>query len=399
MPPPPILVKKSAPAPPPPPPPKKVPSPSPLPPPPTVKKAAALSSSALRPPPAPGGSSGSGQVKLKPLHWDKVNPKPTSLKQIFILDPRKSQNSAIVITSLGMTRKKLVEALIKGQDFAAETLESPTKEEQSAILGFDGDVAKLAEAESFLFHLLKAVPTAFARVNPFLFKANYYPEIAHHSKSHGLFVKLLEAILKARNRMNAGTARGNAHACNLTALLKLSVSDVKSVDGKTTLLNFVVEEVPQAMTKEEQEKELLKLVVGGLSCEFSNVKKAASVDHATVDATCSGLECEGGRFVEKMMTFLESAEEEVKMAREEERRVMELVKRTTEYYQAGGSVKGKSPLHLFVCLDVMRSLQRRNIASSGSPSRQRIDFKFPVLPPNFMSDRSWSDSGESDSDM
>ena len=56
-------------------------------------------------------------------------------------------------------------------------------------------------------------------------------------------MKLLEAILKARNRMNAGTARGNAHACNLTALLKLSVSDVKSVDGKTTLLNFVVEEV------------------------------------------------------------------------------------------------------------------------------------------------------------
>ncbi|KAF3519390.1 hypothetical protein DY000_02062752 [Brassica cretica] len=129
-------------------------------------------------------------------------------------------------------------------------------QEQSAILGFDGDVAKLAEAESFLFHLLKAVPTAFARVNPFLFKANYYPEIAHHSKclqtldsackelrSRGLFVKLLEANLKARNRMNAGTARGNAHACNLTALLKLSVSDVKSVDGKTTLLNFVVVEV------------------------------------------------------------------------------------------------------------------------------------------------------------
>ncbi|WZZ67731.1 hypothetical protein YC2023_079101 [Brassica napus] len=126
------------------------------------------------------------------------------------------------------------------------------------------------------------------------------------------------------------------------------------------------------MTKEEQEKELLKLglpIVGGLSCEFSNVKKAASVDHATVDATCSGLEvrakdarkliaqCEGGRFVEKMMTFLESAEEE---------RV---------------------------------SLQRRNIASSASPSRQRTGFKFPVLPPNFMSDRSWSDSGESDSDM
>ncbi|CAF2061844.1 BnaC06g24920D [Brassica napus] len=108
------------------------------------------------------------------------------------------------------------------------------------------------------------------------------------------------------------------------------------------------------MTKEEQEKELLKLglpIVGGLSCEFSNVKKAASVDHATVDATCSGLE-----------------------------------------------VRAKDARKL-IAQYVMRSLQRRNIASSASPSRQRTGFKFPVLPPNFMSDRSWSDSGESDSDM
>ncbi|CAH8297615.1 unnamed protein product [Eruca vesicaria subsp. sativa] len=493
IPPPPIPVKKSAPAPPPPP---------------QVKKAADLSSSSSKPSPAPRGeSSRIGQVKLKPLHWDKVNPdsdhsmvwdkidrgsfsldgdlmealfgyvavgnkspkhdnsKPNSPTQIFILDPRKSQNSAIVLKSLGMTLEELVEALVEGHDLEADTLErlariAPTKEEQTAILGFDDDVAKLAEAESFLFHILKAVPTAFTRLNVFLFKVNYYPEIVHHSeslqtlelackelRSRGLFVKLLEAILKAGNRMNAGTARGNAQAFNLTALLKLA--DVKSVDGKTTLLNFVVEEVvrsegkrcvlirrsnsisssntPQAaMSKEEQEKEFLKLglpIVGGLSSEFTNVKKAASVDYDTVVATCSALEvrakdarkviaeCEGGRFVEKMMTFFDSVEEEVKMAREEERRVMEFVKRTTEYYQAGGSVKGKDPLHLFgivreflgmvdkVCLDVMRNLQRRKIESLGSPSLRRTGVKFPVLPPNFMSDRSRSDSGESDSDM
>ncbi|CAH8363795.1 unnamed protein product [Eruca vesicaria subsp. sativa] len=526
-PPPPIPVKKTAPAPPPPPPPKKVPSPSPPPPPPPMKKAAVLSTSGSKPPPAPprgasgGESSRNGQVKLKPLHWDKVNPdsdhsmvwdkidrgsfsfdgdlmealfgyvavgkkspehdKPksnSSPTKIFILDPRKSQNVAIVLKSLGVTREELVEALVEGHDFAADTLErlariAPTKEEQSAILEFDGgDTGKLADAEAFLFHLLKAVPTAFTRLNAFLFRANYYPEIAHHGRSlqtldlackelrsRGLFVKLLEAILKAGNRMNAGTARGNAQAFNLTALLKLS--DVKSVDGKTTLLNFVVEEVvrsegkrcvlngrsnsltrsnsnrssssnnaPQAMSKEEQEKEFLKLglpIVGGLSSEFSNVKKAASVDYDTVVATCSALavrardarkviaQCEvgqGGRFVEKMVAFLDSVEEEVKTAREEERKVMELVKRTTEYYQAGASVKGKNPLHLFVivrdflamvdkvCLDIMRNVQRRKIMSSPeSPSTQRNAVKFPVLPPNFMSDRSRSDSSESDSDM
>ncbi|CAN6932962.1 unnamed protein product [Brassica oleracea] len=69
------------------------------------------------------------------------------------------------------------------------------------------------------------------------------------------------------------------------------------------------------MTKEEQEKELLKLglpIVGGLSCEFSNVKKAASVDHATVDATCSGLEVRAIRRekVDCTVCYEESAGEE-----------------------------------------------------------------------------------------
>ncbi|EOA33296.1 hypothetical protein CARUB_v10019834mg [Capsella rubella] len=519
VPPPPIPVKQSASVPPPPPPPiKKGSSPTP-PPPPPVRKVGALSSSASKPPPAPvkgsSGGEGSKQVKLKPLHWDKVNPdsdhsmvwdkidrgsfsfdgdlmealfgyvavgkkspeygddKNPKSSQIFILDPRKSQNTAIVLKSLGMTREELVEALMEGNDFVPDTLErlariAPTKEEQSAILEFDGDTAKLADAETFLFHLLKSVPTAFTRLNAFLFRANYYPEMAHHDKcletldlackelrSRGLFVKLLEAILKAGNRMNAGTARGNAQAFNLTALLKLS--DVKSVDGKTTLLNFVVEEVvraegkrcvlnrrshslsrsgssnsngsnsPQVMSKEEQEKEYLKLglpIVGGLSSEFANVKKAASVDYDTVVATCLALtvrakdartviaECdedgEGGRFVKKMMVFLDSVEGEVKTAKNEERKVMELVKRTTDYYQAGAITKGKSPLHLFVivrdflamvdksCLEIMRNMQRRKIGSSVSPSSQRNAVKFPVLPPNFMSDRGRSDS---DSDM
>jgi len=56
-----------------------------------------------------------------------------------------------------------------------------------------------------------------------------------------LFLKLLEAVLKTGNRMNDGTFRGGAQAFKLDTLLKLS--DVKGKDGKTTLLNFVVQEI------------------------------------------------------------------------------------------------------------------------------------------------------------
>ncbi|KAG6654430.1 formin-like protein 8 [Carya illinoinensis] len=534
------IASMKGPAPPPPPPPpipvKKIPTP-PQPPPP---KAGSLKSS-LKPPPAPpkampgdhktGESSsetGDGQIKMKPLHWDKVNTNTdhsmvwdkidggsfrydgdlmehlfgyvattrqspqrnnntmdrsnlnsNSPAQIFILNPRRSQNTAIVLKSLAISRKGILDALIEGQGLDTDTLEklvrvAPTEEEQSQILEYDGDSTRLADAESFLYNLLKAVPSAFARLNAMLFRLNYDSEVlplkeaiqtlefgCKELRTRGLFMKLLEAVLKAGNRMNAGTARGNALAFNLNALRKLS--DVKSTDGRTTLLHFVVEEVVRSegkrcvinrnsslsrsssrssnsnsnpessKTKEEREKEYKMLglpMVGGLSAEFSNVKKAATIDYETFTGMNSALtaraaeiralvsKCSsdrGGGFAREMKGFLEEAEEELQVLKEEETRVMQVVKRTTEYYQAGASNdKGASPLQLFVivkdflgmvdqaCIEIARKLQRRKtttkVLGSSSPKSppSKTPVTFPNLPENFMSDKSRSSSSESD---
>ncbi|XP_010544442.1 PREDICTED: formin-like protein 7 [Tarenaya hassleriana] len=453
--------------------------------------------------------------KLKPLHWDKVNPDAghsmvwhrmnsgsfnfdgdlmealfgyvatkkqnegnsappqnpiVSATQTYILEPRKSQNKAIVLKSLGITKEEMIDLLTEGHDADADTLEkltriTPTQEEQAEILEFSGDPTKLADAESFLLHILRAVPSAFARFNAMLFKMSYGPEVAHHTESlktlesacnelraRGLFMKLLEAVLKAGNRMNAGTARGNAQAFNLTALRKLS--DVKSIDGKTTLLHFVVEEVVRSegkraamsknegdigepnsenagTSKEEQEKEYIKLglpIVGGLSSEFINVKKAAGIDHDGFAATSLALSSrvretrrlldqskgEEDGFLTKLRSFLESAEEELKMVTEEQARVMEFVKRTTNYYQAGAS-KDKNPFHIFViirdflgmvekvCSEIAKNQQKRKPATAGgtsasNPAAQRNAVRFPILPPNFMSEHYGNSSSDSDSD-
>nr|GLL31994.1 formin-like protein 4 [Ipomoea trifida] len=473
-PPPPLLAaeKKSAPPPPPPAPFKSQKPPPPLPPKGIPGDKASLEQ----------GTSGNGkeQVKLKPLHWDKVNanadhsmvwkkieggsfkfdgdlmealfgsvavnrkspqrersssgqkgeisagPSP----QIFILDTRKSQNIAIVLKSLGVPRREIMDALNEGQGLSAETLEklcrvAPTREEESDILNFAGDPTRLADAESFLFYILKAIPSAFTRFNAMFFRSNYGPEIIHLNESlqtlelasnelrgQRLFMKLLEAILKAGNRMNAGTSRGDAQAFNLTALRKLS--DVKSIDGKTTLLHFVVQEVIRAegrrcvLTRNhslsrsgsqissiassdyDQEKEYIILglpIVGGLSSEFSNVKKAAAIDYDALSKTSLTLssqvseirklvvQCGAARggFATEMTDFLDSAEGEIKGAREQEIRVMELVKRTTDYYQVGASNnKTWQPLQLFViisdflgmvdraCVEIARNLQKKN---------------------------------------
>ncbi|KFK40834.1 hypothetical protein AALP_AA2G047700 [Arabis alpina] len=529
-PPPPPVPAKKAPA-PPPPPPKKAPGPPP--PPPPGKKAPG-------PPKPPGAkadeiSSAIGkkedpaQPKLKPLHWDKMNPdagrsmvwnridggsfnfdgdlmealfgyvgarKPSdansvpqnpnvSTTQTYILDPRKSQNKAIVLKSLGMTKEDIIDLLTDGHDAEPDTLEklsgiAPTQEEQTEILEFNGDPKELAYAESQLFHILRAVPSAFNRFNVMLFKINYGSEVAQQKRSlqtlesacnelraRGLFMKLLEAILKAGNRMNAGTARGNAQAFNLTALRKLS--DVKSVDGKTTLLHFVVEEVVRsegkraAMNKisndnaggeiadasrEEQEIEFVKMglpIIGGLSSEFTNVKKAAGIDYDSFVATTLAL---GTRVVEtkrlldqskgkedgcltKLKSFFDSAEEELKVIIEEQSRIMELVKTTTNYYQAG-ALKERNLFQLFViirdflgmvdnaCSEIARNQRKQrpatkvagaasttvagastSAAAEAPPSTippQRNAVRFPILPPNFMSESSRYSSSDSESD-
>ncbi|KAL8518901.1 hypothetical protein ACS0TY_010018 [Phlomoides rotata] len=510
--------------------------------PPLLPSMASKNGPAPPPPPPSGGSrqpskgsssageGSNGQVKLKPLHWDKVNAnvehsmvwdkidkgsfkfdgdlmealfgtvatnrksprsdgssafeKPGPSAKIFILDTRKSQNTAIVLKSLGISRKEIIDALNEGHGLNADAIEkltkiAPTNEESSQIIAFNGDPTRLADAESFLYHLLKAVPTAFNRFNALLFRSNYDLEVSSIKESlqsldsackelrtRGLFLKLLEAVLKAGNRLNAGTARGNAQAFNLTALRKLS--DVKSSDGKTTLLQFVVQEVVRAegkrcvlnrdrslsrtssqssnggsqvfdnsLSKDDREREYMMLglpVIGGLSAEFSNVKKAAALDYDLLVKSSSALgsqvveirrlvmQCGGsdGGFEREMNAFLDTAELEIRIVEEEQSKVMELVKKTTDYYQAGSSKdKGRNPLQMFVivrdflgmvdqvCIDVARNVQKRKPASSAAasssssspsaPESPRV-FRFPKLPPNFMSDASKSSSSDSDSE-
>ncbi|XP_061360806.1 formin-like protein 8 [Gastrolobium bilobum] len=501
-PPPPPIPSRKSPAPPPPPPPiphRNTPAPppipakkSPAPPPPPPSKAGGLKSSS-KPPPTPIEKSittGNDQVKLKPLHWDKVNtnldhsmvwdkidrgsfrvdgdlmealfgyavtnrnnntPKGNDATSpsrdasapstnVFLLDPRKSQNIAIVLKSLAVSRKEIIDALADGQGLNTDAIEKlgrivPTEEEQSLILEYEGHPARLAVAEYFLYHILKAVPSAFKRLNAMLFRLNYDSEILEikeflqtlelgckELRNQGVFVKLLEAVLKAGNRMNAGTQRGNAQAFNLASLRKLS--DVKSTDGKTTLLHFVVEEVVRSEGKravlnrnhslsrsnsrsssssnssghsensdtsnEQRQRECITLglpIVGGISSEFSNVKKAALIDYKSFVGSISALaakiveirelvlQCgndERGGFVKEMNHFLENAKVELKLVREEQTRVMQLVKRTTDYYQGASSKdSAEHPLHLFVivkdfldmvdqtCIEIARNMQRR----------------------------------------
>jgi len=130
---------------------------------------------------------------------------------------------------------------------------------------------------------------------------NVFQVASEELKSSRLFLKLLEAVLRAGNRMNVGTNRGEARAFKLDTLLKLV--DVKGTDGKTTLLHFVVQEIirsegTDSNTKVESnptfnegvfKKQGLQ-IVSGLSRELSHIKKAAGMDADVLRGYVSKLE-------------------------------------------------------------------------------------------------------------
>ncbi|XP_021291679.1 formin-like protein 2 [Herrania umbratica] len=397
-----------------------------------------------------GSSEETPKPKLKPLHWDKVRAssdramvwdqikassfqlneemietlfmvnnsnlatKDNGRRQILpsvnhenrVLDPKKSQNIAILLRALNVTIDEVCEALMEGNSdtLGTELLESllkmaPTKEEEHKLKDFkDESPFKLGPAEKFLKAVLD-IPFAFKRVDAMLYIANFDSEIEYLKRSFEtleaacgelrnsrMFLKLLEAVLKTGNRMNVGTNRGDAHAFKLDTLLKLV--DVKGTDGKTTLLHFVVQEIIRAegshlsganqnlkaekiqrsdIQDDVEFRKLGLLVVSGLSGELTNVKKAAAMDSDVlsieVAKLASGipkireviklneeiaLKDSRRKFSESMNEFLKKTEEEIVRIQTQERVALSMVKEITEYFHGNSAKEEAHPFRIFM---------------------------------------------------
>lgn len=231
-----------------------------------------------------------------------------------------------------------------------------------------------------------------------------------------MFLKLLEAVLKTGNRMNVGTNRGDAHAFKLDTLLKLV--DVKGMDGKTTLLHFVVQEIiraegsrlsganqnPKAEKTQQSDlqddvelRKLGLLVVSGLSGELTNVKKAAAMDSDVLSIDVAKLATgiskireviklnEGialkdniCKFSESMNKFLKKAEEEIVRIQAQDRVALSMVKEITGYFHGNSAQEEAHPFRIFmvvrdflsildqVCKEVAK-VNERTIYNSARP--------------------------------
>ncbi|KAK7362723.1 hypothetical protein VNO77_04844 [Canavalia gladiata] len=323
-----------------------------------------------------------------------------------VLDPKKSQNIAILLRALNVTVDEVCEALREGNcdTLGTELLESllkmaPTKEEESKLKEFQEESPfKLGPAEKFLKVVLD-IPFAFKRVDAMLYIANFDSELEYLKKSFEtlevaceelknsrMFLKILEAVLRTGNRMNVGTNRGDAHAFKLDTLLKLV--DIKGTDGKTTLLHFVVQEIVRTEGSHvsgsnrhhasenghqytlQDEVDFRKLglqVVSGLSGELTNVKKAAAMDSDMLTSDVaklargiekvlqvvklneeSPLKETNQKFYEAMKGFSERGEQEILKVQAQEKNALSSVKEITEYFHGNSAKEEAHPFRIFL---------------------------------------------------
>ncbi|XP_031480921.1 formin-like protein 5 isoform X1 [Nymphaea colorata] len=323
-----------------------------------------------------------------------------------ILDPKKSQNISILLRALNVTIEEVSDALLEGNELSVELIQTllkmePTSEEESKLRAYTGELSQLGPAERFLQALVD-IPFAFKRLDALFFmgilgeeminiKASFITLEAacEELKGNRLFRKLLEAVLKTGNRMNDGTFRGGAQAFKLDTLLKLA--DVKGTDGKTTLLHFVVQEIIRSegvraaratrgsenmsslnseenlenapLETEDHFRSLGLQVVSGLGNELEDVKKAAAIDADMLTSTVSKLGGmllktkkfldsemqrieENGHFVQTLTHFVEHAENEITWLHSEEKRILSVVKGTTDYFH--GNAGKDEGLRLFI---------------------------------------------------
>ncbi|KAF8047905.1 hypothetical protein N665_2773s0010 [Sinapis alba] len=330
--------------------------------------------------------------KLKPLPfrpsscrkntWDgvkfnssNVNPKQRSLscdlpmlnQESRVLDPRKCQSVAFLLTTLDLTTNDVLHALRDGhyEALGVELLESLSRialseEEERKLKSYSDDeedsLIKLAPSEKFLKDLLN-VPFVFKRVDALLSVATFGSKIEHLKQSFGVIQAACEELRNTKTLLKLLEAVLERGTKSLEGLLELV--------GRTTILHSVVHNIIQT----EGIKGLK--AVGNLSSLLVDVKKAAKMDYGVLRSEVFKIyqgvkkvsevllllngenghdeEQEWWTFRESMTRFLETAVEEIKRIETIEGSVLSAVKEITEYFHGDSSAKEEAQvLRVFV---------------------------------------------------
>ncbi|XP_067948065.1 inverted formin-2-like isoform X2 [Watersipora subatra] len=190
---------------------------------------------------------------------------------IALIDGKRSMNINIFLKQFKMDNQALAGLIRDGADkeIGPERLTGllkilPESDEVETIKGFDGDITKLGNAESFFLELLK-VSDYRVRIEAMILKLEFCVTSEEMTQALGAYKsaidltigsitleQFLRLVLRIGNFLNKGRFSGNAAGFTLSSLLKLT--DTRANQPRVTLLHFIIEEI------KEQDEGVLKFV-------------------------------------------------------------------------------------------------------------------------------------------
>ncbi|KAJ3207200.1 hypothetical protein HDU67_007609 [Dinochytrium kinnereticum] len=205
-------------------------------------------------------------------------------KEITFLDPKRSQNTNIMLKAIKTSVQDLKNAInnfdldILRHHVLGELLKVvPTDEELASLKQYENDVENLATAEKFLF-AMSEVTHYERKIRVMFFKSSYdeYMDDAEtlvtylrrateDVKGSKKFKELLKIVLALGNYMNSGQ-RGGAYGFKLNSILKMADTKSTITNRKHTLLHFLTELLPKKFPE-----------VNGFQEELSHVEDGAKV--------------------------------------------------------------------------------------------------------------------------
>lgn len=291
---------------------------------------------------------------------------------VHIIDMKRSHNISIQLSGLKMSFPNIKHCLLEMDEVElnVERLQTlsravPTTKEINDLKAYKGEREVLGKVEQYFLEIMH-IPRLEQRIHAFIFKAQYAGSLSRVQEELRVLrsgcnqlrrcdnlVALLKAVLQVGNHLNSGSFRGAAAGFKLDTLLTLA--DMKGTDRKTSLLQFVVQQLLN-------ENKAIKF----LSKELEHVKPASSISleliksnivelehglskvdeeilHASVKMTEESSQHD--KFRDVMVNFSEQGVVEMKALKEDAASCVDALKEMCQFF--GETWADDKPNHLF----------------------------------------------------
>ena len=195
----------------------------------------------------------------------------------LITDDKRLRNVSMAIARLKISTEVLIQAIYRVDDSILDSDmirilfdNAPTPEEIEIVKGYDGKIELLGDVDRF-FKQLSTIPNLQTRLKCIRIRNTLKNDledirsdfdafdvaIRKCYESHA-FYSLLQVILTIGNYMNGTTTRGGMYGFQISFLPRLA--DIKSVDNKTTLLEYIYHYMEDEQAKKGKNKDLIYII-------------------------------------------------------------------------------------------------------------------------------------------